>query len=498
MPNVTVRLRKYNSKITDESQVETVIQYQSKKYPIAVPDIKLNPQYFSKVENNWLTQTYTNTYGIERKKTAINSKIKEFRNEVYRVLSICIKRVEIDKDFSISSKTVKALLNKSEEEILTIKKKAIEDDYYSSSFIEEYKKFTKTYDNENTRKNLYQTVALLVAYQRDSKIKLSINSFDVKMLTDFVEFLLDFGLRKDGKKVDDYIHSTLHKLTFKNLNRFRNYLVDKLKKNVPSLSDYDFEKLVEVTELEPLNPQALTYEELNALFYYDFKSKAQTNTKRLFFLGFSIGGQRISDTLAIASNKQYLDSSGIIDFSQIKTKNYLENPIFTGFMEKLDGEVIYTVTEQEVNRNLKGMIRTILGDEEFMKNVKDLYGEELFNRQVRFVNYKGRKNCRFTERKDLVDDISFKYVRSTFISVLIFKYKKTREEVASFTGHKDLTIIDYYLSQFHNIKQKTSEEVKPDEKYNIGEVVKEVREVGSAIDTDDDLLDAAGIEPDER
>lgn len=507
MPNTIIRLKDYGSEKTGESQVRVIVQYKSKQYPIAVPDVRINPTHFSPTYGKWLTKTYTNKLGVKRIKTTINNNIESFKNEVHRVLLICNRRAEQDINFKINTSTIKNLLWKSEDEIMGVTPIEV-DNYYESDFIQEYKKFIKTYNNENTRKNLNQSVAILEAYQKNEKLKLRIKDFDYHFLNNLVNFLLDFGIRKNGKKDDDYIHSTLHKITFKNLNRFRNYLVDDLDKTIPELKKYRFEDLVEVTELEPLNPQALNKTELDALFYYNFNSEGKINAKKLFFLGFAIGGQRVSDTLQVARKELYLDDSGIVDFDQIKTKHYLENPIFSNYLEPLlTDNKIYPTTEQTLNIHLKSMIKTIIDDKEYMKEAEINHNVKLFNKKVKYTNYKGRKDCRFSIYKRLDEDITFKYARSTFISTLIFDYNKTREEVAMFTGHKDMTIIDFYLKKYDDIKSKIAQEIKPNSKFDLGKEIEKRRiqeeyqkleELGAFdLDTEEDALDASGILPDE-
>ncbi len=283
MANTTVRLKDYTSKKTGEAHALVIIQHKTKQYPISIPNIKIDPRYFSQIYGNWLTKSYKNKIGEKRIKTKINTEIELFKNEVHRVLMIAVKRMDKEKEFKISSTTIKNLLYKSEDEIMGLDISEY-DEFYNKDFITEYKKFIVTYRNKNTRKNLFQSVAHLFEFEKHLKRKLKIKDFNSQLLIDFTKFLLDEGIQKDGVKIGDYIHNSIYKIVFKNLNRFRNYLINEENKELPNLSDYKFEKLVEVTELEPLNPQALTKTELDALFYYNFKSDALNNAKLLILI----------------------------------------------------------------------------------------------------------------------------------------------------------------------------------------------------------------------
>ena len=153
------------------------------------------------------------------------------------------------------------------------------------------------------------------------------------------------------------------------------------------------------------------------------------------------------------------------------------------------------------------MIKTIIDDKEYMNEAEINHNVNLFNKKVKYTNYKGRKDCRFSIYKRLDEDITFKYARSTFISTLIFDYNKTREEVAMFTGHKDMTIIDFYLKKYDDIKSKIAQEIKPNSKLDLGKEI-EKRRISEEydifegkgqfdFDTEEDALDASGIMPDE-
>ncbi len=321
--------------------------------------------------------------------------------------------------------------------------------------------------------------------------------FDSKLLKDFTLFLLGYQF-KEGPINDRFTylnHDTVYK-QIKKLRRFMTFCRTVKKKNYADLK-YSFPYS---GTLNIVNPESLYPIELD-LIYFDDKipSKQMMAAKKLFLLAFAIGGQRISDVSQIVTKKLYKDN--FRQYHQLKTKKQMFSGLLDAYFKKYQNDDIPLYTGKHVTNLLKDIIcyfeNKIDTDEKFGDFIKSHATDGMpFKRTITKKSYRGRSSTAvWSSPIPLSKEIKFRHARHTFVSTLIFKYGKTKEQIMPYTGHSSERIIDYYLDKQKQLDSYLLDKdiVKPDERYDF-ELVNKLNDfdyldsIGALnLDTDEDI-----------
>jgi integrase len=221
--------------------------------------------------------------------------------------------------------------------------------------------------------------------------------------------------------------------------------------------------------------------------------------KKLFFLAYAIGGQRISDIEQIVNNKLY--KQDFRAYWQKKTGNDMYSGLLDAYFSKYKNDEIPMYTGQYINTLLKRTIEyfslLMQTNNEFKRFAESNNFNDAFVRKVSKKSYRGRTQTpHFSTPKPLDKAISFSNARHTFISTLVFRYGKNRDEVMLYTGHSSERILDYYLDKKRQRDAYEADKslIKPDEKYDFEEVrkyndVSYLEEAGFFdIDSEEDII----------
>jgi len=466
MANSLIRLKRQPDKY-GEDRVVIKVQFKQRQYPVPVPNLKINPKFFD--ENNyggWLLKSYQSKSGQLRNKTAINKKIKSLKSKI----DIALENL-IDAGFEkFDVKIIKRAIGKTGKEIKK-KRQVMVDSFYEEPILEIYKDnfLDQPFVNKD-KKNLYSTLRHLENFQDSSGKVFLMNDLNNKLLDEFTYFLIDWQFKK-GDKNDPFAylsHDTVYK-QIKKLRKFRNYCITKLGKEFENLS-YSFPYR---GTLNVVNPQALYPFELDLIFktHLEYYSESLHSAKKLFLLSYAIGGQRISDVIPIVKEKIY--KKDLIEYVQNKTGKQMHAGLLNQYFDPFKEETLPIYSGKHINTLLKEIIKyfVFMLDENFgaMRDMaEDLGIKDPFERKVQNKSYRGRSSKPCWSEKLLEDDFSFGYARSTFISHMIFRYGKTKEETMLYTGHSSERTIEYYLDVKKKIEtyKKDKDNIKPDDRYD--------------------------------
>lgn len=349
---------------------------------------------------------------------------------------------------------IKRSLDEPIDKILSGKKISVKDAFADGLFLDVFFEWASKIKNNP---KYVSTVDYLRKFQKQKHKRFKVKEVNQSFFDQFCYWFLDLKLDDQGNL---YNHSTIRK-HIDHVRWCMNYYVD----------DYDLSrsykkfKFPYKTPETVFNPQALNQYEISLLYYYIYVGSHQSfkkldETRDLFLFSYALGGQRISDLPKLV-NADF--SEGYISFVQDKTKTFVENPIspMAEGLLKRNNYKFKLFSDQHINRNLKECISVIVEDPEFNKTA---FKELCFDRNVRYITYKGRTSEPIIEYKKLMDDFSFKYNRSTFIS-LQASDGWTREEIAQFTGHKDMSMIDYYLKLYDDKLDELSQKIQANSLY---------------------------------
>lgn len=320
----------------------------------------------------------------------------------------------------------------------------------TDSLIELYKQWL---DKEVESPSFATVLPLLINFRQSRGGNLEVQEYGKNLLKEFERYLLDTGYILNQKRKNTtqnvsgtrvmYKHSTVKK-NLKYFKYFGKYLADLELPIKQNFRDY------RPTISSPSIPDAiaLTKAEFDQLFYWDLSNTFELNlVKSAFIIGTASGGMRISDLYALT--KQNFDAENFtIHFTQQKTggdvfnplsKEYIE-PHLNFFLENLHNMPV----EQEFNRKLK-KIGNLIGWKR----------EEITN------EYRGKDKKPSKVKIQIKDHISSKYMRKTFISILV-ELGYSKELIKGFTGHKDDKIVDHYIQLHEHSKRKVVAGFKPE------------------------------------
>jgi len=473
MSNTLVRLKRLPNPNPDEQQVLIQVQYKQKQYPLTIPAVKVRAKYFDQDKYGaWLTKSYVNKEGIKRSKSVINNRIKKYKTRIDTALEI-LEELDFEKlDVAI----IRNALDKSAKEIKANRIFMI-DSFFEEDFMQVFEhEFMPDPFIANDIKNIEALQMHLTNYSKtlDADNPLKMKDFNSKLLSDFTQYLLGYQYKK-GSIHDPYTyltHDTVYK-QIKKLRRFMTFCKNVKNKEFPELK-YKFPYK---GTLDVMNPLSLYPLELDTIYYKNDLTPQMMTAKKLFFLAFAVGGQRISDIEHIVKNKLY--KKDFRQYWQQKTKKQMFSGLLDAYFKKYQEDDIPLYTGKHINTLLKNILtyfkNKVESNADFRKYCIDSRYEDAFIRTITKKSYRGRTGTALWSKPiPLAKAFSFGNARHTFISTLIFKYKKTKEEVKLYTGHSSERVMDYYIDAR---KQREAYEadnkiIKPDERYNFEQVMK--------------------------
>ena len=296
------------------------------------------------------------------------------------------------------------------------KRKIIKDD-----FLRIYQEFLKEKENDFTGKSISNSTLkrykcnlnLLLEFQRDYKVKITLGKFDEKVFNKLLKYCTE------EKK---HSANTIHR----NIGLLKTFLGWALNKKYTYNNDFiNFKKPPKFRTDEI----ALNYQQVEEIYNHDFsKNKRLERVRDLFVLG-CVTGLRFGNYSRITKDDIDGDFIRVIDMKS-KSKNLAIplNSISRSILEKYDYELPF-LSNQKMNEYIKEVFKELKFTDEIKKTMK--YGDELVEKKSEF--YKR---------------ISSHTARRSFITIM--KNKRVPDKVImSYTGHTSLEVFnaDYRPSE---------------------------------------------------
>lgn len=291
------------------------------------------------------------------------------------------------------------------------KRKTIKDD-----FLRIYQEFLKEKENDYTGKSISNSTLkrykcnlnLLLEFQRDYKVKITLGKFDEKVFNKFLKYCTE------EKK---HSANTIHR----NIGLLKTFLGWALNKKYTYNNDFiNFQKPPKFRTDEI----ALNMEQVEIICNHDFsKNKRLERVRDLFVLG-CVTGLRFGNYSRITKDDIDGDFIRVIDMKS-KSKNLAIplNSISRSILEKYDYE-LPSISNQKMNKFIKEVFQELEFTDEIKKTMK--YGDELVEKKSEF--YKR---------------ISSHTARRSFITIM--KNKRVPDKVImSYTGHTSLEVFNAY------------------------------------------------------
>ncbi len=291
------------------------------------------------------------------------------------------------------------------------KRKTIKDD-----FLRIYQQFLKEKENDYTGKSISNSTLkrykcnlnLLLEFQRDYKVKITLGKFDEKVFNKFLKYCIE------EKK---HSANTIHR----NIGLLKTFLGWALNKKYTYNNDFiNFQKPPKFRTDEI----ALNYQQVDEIYNHDFsKNKRLERVRDLFVLG-CVTGLRFGNYSRITKDDIDGDFIRVIDMKS-KSKNLAIplNSISRSILEKYDYE-LPSISNQKMNKFIKEVFQELEFTDEIKKTMK--YGDELVEKKSEF--YKR---------------ISSHTARRSFITIM--KNKRVPDKVImSYTGHTSLEVFNAY------------------------------------------------------
>lgn len=291
------------------------------------------------------------------------------------------------------------------------KRKSIKDD-----FLRIYQEFLKEKENDYTGNSISNSTLkrykcnlnLLLEFQRDYKVKITLGRFDEKVFNRFLKYCTE------EKK---HSANTIHR----NIGLLKTFLGWALNKKYTYNNDFiNFQKPPKFRTDEI----ALNMEQVEIIYNHDFsKNKRLERVRDLFVLG-CVTGLRFGNYSRITKDDIDGDFIRVIDMKS-KSKNLAIplNSISRSILEKYDYK-LPSISNQKMNKFIKEVFQELEFTDEIKKTMK--YGDELVEKKSEF--YKR---------------ISSHTARRSFITIM--KNKRVPDKVImSYTGHTSLEVFNAY------------------------------------------------------
>lgn len=291
------------------------------------------------------------------------------------------------------------------------KRKTIKDD-----FLRIYQEFLKEKENDYTGNSISNSTLkrykcnlnLLLEFQRDYKVKITLGKFDEKVFNKLLKYCTE------EKK---HSANTIHR----NIGLLKTFLGWALNKKYTYNNDFiNFQKPPKFRTDEI----ALNYQQVDEIYNHDFsKNKRLERVRDLFVFG-CVTGLRFGNYSRITKDDIDGDFIRVIDMKS-KSKNLAIplNSISRSILEKYDYE-LPSISNQKMNKFIKEVFQELEFTDEIKKTMK--YGDELVEKKSEF--YKR---------------ISSHTARRSFITIM--KNKRVPDKVImSYTGHTSLEVFNAY------------------------------------------------------
>lgn len=291
------------------------------------------------------------------------------------------------------------------------KRKIIKDD-----FLRIYQEFLKEKENDYTGKSISNSTLkrykcnlnLLLDFQKDYKVKITLGKFDEKVYNKFLKYCIE------EKK---HSANTIHR----NIGLLKTFLGWALNKKYTYNNEFiSFQKPPKFRTDEI----ALNYQQVDEIYNHDFsKNKKLERVRDLFVFG-CVTGLRFGNYSRITKDDIDGNFIRVVDMKS-KTKNLAIplNSISRSILEKYDYE-LPSISNQKMNKFIKEVFQELEFTDEIKKTMK--YGDELIEKKSEF--YKR---------------ISSHTARRSFITIM--KNKRVPDKVImSYTGHTSLEVFNAY------------------------------------------------------
>lgn len=291
------------------------------------------------------------------------------------------------------------------------KRKTIKDD-----FLRIYQEFLKEKENDYTGNSISNSTLkrykcnlnLLLEFQRDYKVKITLGKFDEKVFNKLLKYCTE-----EKKHSTNTIH--------RNIGLLKTFLRWALDKKYTYNNDFiNFQKPPKFRTDEI----ALNYQQVDEIYNHDFsKNKRLERVRDLFVFG-CVTGLRFGNYSRITKDDIDGDFIRVIDMKS-KSKNLAIplNSISRSILEKYDYE-LPSISNQKMNKFIKEVFQELEFTDEIKKTMK--YGDELVEKKSEF--YKR---------------ISSHTARRSFITIM--KNKRVPDKVImSYTGHTSLEVFNAY------------------------------------------------------
>lgn len=382
--NLLFRLKTGRVKISTKEMVEPINWNQKKQ------EVRKDDFYHQEINNN-LTKLYDNAIQI------FNDFVEEFKREpkIY-------KNENGEKIDELKTLFDEKLFSKDLADTNRNKQK---------TFFEFFEDLIKVREENNKvskgRIHIYnRTLELLKDYQKDTNDLVAFERFDEQFSMNFRAYLED---------VKDYSANTIQK----------NFKVIRAVLNNAYAKNYNVNKEYKLSDFMPEGEEtfeiALTLEEVEALYNYNFSHNRRLERTRDLFVVGCFTGLRFSDYSRLG--KEHLQGR-FLSIVQQKTKKKNPLPVVIPILEpvreifeKYDYNLPKGITNQKMNQYLKELAKET----------------DLFNDEVSYIKTKGGEKVKITQPR--YDEIVTHTARRTYCSIS-YKLGVPTQSIMKISGHR--------------------------------------------------------------
>lgn len=291
------------------------------------------------------------------------------------------------------------------------KKTKSKDDFFRiyDEFLEEKENdYTGNSISKSTQKRYQYNKKLLLEFQNDSKIKLSLGKFDEKVYNKFLKYCIE---------EKDHSANTVHR----NIGLLKTFFYWTLHKKYTYNNSFIHFKKPSKFKTDEI---ALNMSQIEAIYEYDFSNNKRLEKVRDLFVFGCTTGMRFGNYSSITKNDIQDNFIRVIDFkSKSKKLSIPLNKISKAILEKYD-YCLPKISNQKMNLYIKEVFKILEFNDEIKKTMK--YGDELVEKETEFWKR-----------------ISSHTARRSFITIM--KNNKVPDKVImSYTGHTSLEVFNAY------------------------------------------------------
>lgn len=202
---------------------------------------------------------------------------------------------------------------------------------------------------------------------------------------------------------------------------------------------------------------ALTKKEFDRIFWLEIpEEQPHLRVAQVAFIaGTVLGGLRPSDLYDL-DEKSF--KTGNVKFFQQKTNGKVDNPLAKGYLTDAFLQEFLSYVIKYKDPKTGKMKRKLPSTQKVNDNLKVIAQMAGLDREDDKTLYYSGREVPTIESVNIRDHISLQYMRKSFVSILVEMGIRDTKVIADFTGHKDVNMIDHYLS----IHDHTKEEILND------------------------------------